>query len=396
MKSTTHIKVFKHILLIILIISFSLSCEKDNSYSPEYLKNHSEIANLSGVQIIQLASQSSILPSGTVVLVRYGVKAYRIEYYTEDLLGGTILASGLLLIPQTQAEVPLLSFQHGTIFIESQAPSYNNSELTNMLTVFASIGYVIAVPDFIGYGASKNIPHPYEHRNSLATSCRDMIRASKECLEIIGKTKLSNQLFLAGYSEGGYATMALFKHLQDELHQELPVTAVSAGAGAYNKTEFANWILQQNAPLTYINYFLWVLHTYNRVYPALNRPLSSYFNSPWAEAIAQNGPLITVESNPSILFKSSFIGGITNGTDANFLSALADNNCFNWRPLSPLKLIHGTADDLVPFFNSQTAYNSMIQNGATNVSLVAVDGGTHESTIVEFAVETLLFFEGYK
>ncbi len=396
MKSTTHIKVFKHILLIILVIFFFVSCEEDNSYNPIYLKNHSEIANLSGYQVIELASQSSILPSASVLLVRYGIKAYRIEYKTNDLSGNTILASGLLLIPQTQVEVPLLSFQHGTIFNESQAPSYNNSELTNMLTVFASIGYVIAVPDFIGYGASKNIPHPYEHRNSLATSCRDMIRASKECIEIIGKTKLSNQLFLAGYSEGGYATMALFKHLQDELPHELPVTAVSAGAGAYNKTEFANWILQQNASLPYINYILWVLNTYNKIYPTLNRPLTTYFNAPWAEAIAIYGPLTNVESNPSILFKSNFIEGITNGTDANFLSALADNDCYNWRPISPLKLIHGTSDELVPFFNSQTAYNSMLLNGASNVELVAIPEGTHESTIAEFAVETLYFFEDYK
>jgi pimeloyl-ACP methyl ester carboxylesterase len=397
--NTTHTLKIKFILvscLLILVVTF-FSCSKyEEPFQTQYLEEYSEISNITYPQILSLLGQSNIFPSEASLFVKYGVKAVKIDYKTIDLNNQSITASGLLLIPETQYQVPILSFQHGTIFSDTEAPSNYQSDFTDMLTIMASTGYAILVPDYLGYGSSSHIAHPYEHRSSLATACRDMIRAGYEYFIVSPESNLSNKLFLAGYSEGGFATMSLFKLLQEENNSELPVAGVSIGAGAYNKTLFAKWITAQNSSSSFINYFLWVMLTYNSIYDNLQRPISHYINSPWAEQVLSYGPLAQVESNPSVLFQTTFVESIANETDIAFQAALAHNDCFDWKPLSPLLMIHGNADELVPFFNSQTAFDAMIAQGSNNVSLTEVNGGTHESVIAKFAMDTFWFFEGLK
>jgi predicted esterase len=59
-------------------------------------------------------------------------------------------------------------------------------------------------------------------------------------------------------------------------------------------------------------------------------------------------------------------------------------------------MIHGTADELVPIFNSQTAYDAMLTNGAENITFTQVPDGTHDSVVAKFAMDTFGFFEGLK
>ncbi len=393
---TSRMKLNLVVYSLIGVIAFS-SCDKyEEPFETKYLEEYSDITSISYSQVLSLIGQSNIFPSQASLLVKYGVKAVKIEYKTVDVNNESITASGLILIPVTSNQVPVLSFQHGTIFTDAAAPSHYQSDFTDMLTIMASTGYAIIVPDYLGYGSSSQIAHPYEHRTSLATACRDMLRAGYEYFIVSPGTNRSSKLFLAGYSEGGFATMSLYKMLQDENSNEFAVSGVSVGAGAYNKTEFAKRITSQNTPSTYINYFLWVMLTYNSIYSDLQRPVSYYINSPWAEAVTSSGPFAEVESNPNLLFQSNFVESITNETDAPFLAALADNDCYNWKPLSPLLMIHGNADELVPFFNSQSAYDAMIAYGAENITLTEVAGGTHESVIAQFAMDTFLFFEELK
>jgi pimeloyl-ACP methyl ester carboxylesterase len=257
------------------------------------------------------------------------------------------------------------------------------------------MGYIIILPDYIGYGASSDIMHPYEHRESLATTCRDMIRAIYEYFEVKNDSRKSSNLFLTGYSEGGFATMATFQLMQEQHSDEFSITAVTVGAGAYNKTNFVEWIVTAYEPMLYINSYVWVLDVYNSIYSQLQRPLNFYFNEPWATNIATNGVFVEIESNPSILFRSEFIEGIIKGTDTDFLTAVEDNNCYSWIPHSPLKLYHGNNDKYVPYFNSSDAYEAMIDLGASNVELVTIENGTHETAFIDYLMGTFYFFQSF-
>jgi len=100
-------------------------------------------------------------------LVRYPIRAYRLTYRTRTPEGAETTASGAVLVPVATGPLPVLSYQHGTLepSSETQAPSYYaaGSDVWSVVSVLASTGFVVSAPDYIGYGASKALPHPYEH-----------------------------------------------------------------------------------------------------------------------------------------------------------------------------------------------------------------------------------------
>ena len=51
---------------------------------------------------------------------------------------------------------------------------------------------------------------------------------------------------------------------------------------------------------------------------------------------------------------------------------MEENDLYDWTPLSTMHIIHGEADELVPFENAQIAYDHFIANGAPDVSLLPI------------------------
>lgn len=328
------------------------------------------------------------------LFIRYSIKAYRLEYNTITADGKTIRASGALIVPDVNTGAPLLSMQHGTITSENDAPSnfQPSSEAYTFGSVFASQGYIIAAPDYIGYGASKDVPHTYEHRQSLATASLDMLRAAREF--IAAKTiNWDKRVFLAGYSEGGYATLSLHKKIEQETGNEFNLVAVSCGAGAYDKSAFMRKIINQKTTgtATVNRLYVWVLQTYDRLH-GLNRPMTAYFREPYASQITASGRNATINVSLDQTFSDTFKKGINDGTDTEFLKAVADNDVYDWKPRTPLRLYHGDADEIVDFLNSQNAYDAMQKRGATNVALFRLEGRTHATALTDFILGTYSFF----
>jgi hypothetical protein len=50
--------------------------------------------------------------------------------------------------------------------------------------------------------------------------------------------------------------------------------------------------------------------------------------------------------------------------------AFSDNNVYDWAPNAPIRMFHCRADQLVPFANSQVAYDSFTNRGACCVELI--------------------------
>ncbi len=329
-------------------------------------------------------------------LVRYPIKAYRLTYRTRTPEGTETTASGAVLVPVATTALPVLSYQHGTLTpsSETQAPSYyaTGSDVWSVVSVLASTGYVVSAPDYLGYGASKALPHPYEHAASLASASADMLRATREFCER-EKITVNQKNFLLGYSEGGYATMALHKLLEEKYATALPVTASAPGAGAYHKSAFARYILGATQPLSFLSSYVWVLRTYDRIY-ALNRPFSFYYQAPYAVQL-QADPFSSVPSQQAQLFAPAFREAVLNNSDAPLAAALANNDIYDWKPRAPLALFHGTADDYVPFFNSQDAYDAMQKRGATQVQLRPIPGGNHYTSAVTYTLGAYAFISQY-
>lgn len=392
---------YRIFLVVFVSISILFSCEKDENDTPpenEYIIESELLLDYSSSDILDMIESSEAFPPDFEFiagnLVQNDIRVYKIVYETTDTNNDPVLASGALVVPVNSTAFPLMSFQHGTLFTDQEAPSYFTGDDYTAAVVYASAGYIIALPDFLGYGSSGHIDHPYEHGKTLATASLDMLRAVREFDLTNNDFQADDRLFLTGYSEGGYATMALLKYIEEEHPDEFRVTAATAGAGAYNKTAFAKEIMNTDANLKYLNSFLWVLDTYNSVYD-LDRPYSYYFNEPYAEVIDNEGVFANNETNPANLFTSSFREGILQGTDIDFLDVLDDNDNYNWKPDTPLTLYHGTDDDYVYYLNSSTAFEAMTENGAGSVTLVPIAGGDHFDSIYDYFSGTLLFFRKF-
>lgn len=161
---------------------------------------------------------------------RNAVKLYRITYSSviPERSNIPILASGLLAIPDiTDSTFPMLSYQHGTVYGREQVPSFpdQSPETQLALAQFAGQGYLVIGADYFGMGISKE-HEGYMVKGSHQQATFDMLMASRA---VLGHMKLSaGKLFLGGWSQGGFVTMAFLEKLEDV---GVPVTAAATAAG---------------------------------------------------------------------------------------------------------------------------------------------------------------------
>lgn len=383
-------------ILLILFAIVTFSCEKDNDtqlpYEPDFLAFYEKVRTYSRQDVLTVLSESGIALPGMEFFIQHDVDVIRLDYHTVDVDGHDIIASGALVVPVSGTGNSVLSFQHGTIYNPYEAPSVAGSYYMDVGAFLSSTGFITVMPDYLGYGSSSQTDHPYQHRQTLATATRDMIRASYEYFKVEELKDPSDKLFLTGYSQGGYATLATLKLIQEEHAGEFNIRAATAGSGPYNKTETLKNLLSLDQEYESINTYMWVLDVYNSIYPALNRPYTYYYNEPWADMIEQQGVFADVNKNPATLFTDAFRMDVLEGTDQVIKDVLADNDLFSWKPSVPLQLYHGTDDLLVPFFNSQTTYDAMIESGASNIELKPVEGADHLTAFWDYIVGTFTFF----
>jgi predicted esterase len=319
-------------------------------------------------------------------LIKFDVEFFKFIYNT-TYKGSTIQASGLLAIPKNVPFNPsLLSAQHGTMFKSTDAPSNFPAAFTGF-ELFAAGGFVTVIPDFIGYGVSQNIPHPYFDQQHAGLTVVDMLKAVKYYLAKQNSI-ISNRLFLIGYSEGGYVTMAAQKEIEINPAHNLALTAAAAGAGGYDLTGMLTGIAA-TARYTAPSYLALLLKGYNTTYN-WGRPNTDFFQQPYAAKIdlLLNGSKIRSEvdaqltTSPVALFNPAFYSGLLSPTGESALKQqLTANSFFNWVPKSPTRLFHGTADEAVFYQTSVSTFNRFKTAGATNVALYSIQNGTHESSI---------------
>lgn len=129
----------------------------------------------------------------------------------------TVQVSGGLLMPlginATQVKGVVLYF-HGTTFSKAQVPSnwQGNIETQLLAQVFASQGYIVAAPDYIGQGVDWQNVHPYVlYPKVSAQTAVDLLNAIQPVIAAqynlppltSGVATPPLKLFSTGYSEGG-------------------------------------------------------------------------------------------------------------------------------------------------------------------------------------------------
>ena len=244
----------------------------------------------------------------------------------------------------------------------------------------------MCLPDYIGYGASKDELHPYNYGDNLALTSHDMMLATIDFLEDIDVSY--TKVFLSGYSEGGLASMALQKYTEEQGVFE-PSLSIH-GSGAYDSYQTARIVLESEKDLSFMPIYLWGIHSYNRIYD-IDFPWSYYVNEPYATTLSnESNPMnyksLDLSFNSQTLFTKGFISDVLNKPDSEFNLALEKAISYNWFPQTPMKLVYGLEDNLVFPINSEIAFTTLKRNGA-DVKEVIVEKGNHETTFVFFVGE---------
>jgi len=395
----------KAILTLITITLLLLGCTKKSPTSSSFSEDSVRGERL---KTKTLTTYSAPLIQQLINLAGYeipfdleqSVKIVSITYVTLDGLGDKVKASGALMIPQELDDMPLLSLQHGTVFKREEVASVSplNSIEGMAGTLIASLGYVVCVPDYVGFGVSEEM-HPYIHAKSLAVSVIDFMRAAQDycdAKDII----LNDQIFLAGYSEGGYATMATHKEIEENYAGEFILTAVAPMAGPYDlETDMQN--IFQTADYAELNYLAFIFTAWDHIYQWNN--LDYVFYEPYASKMPNlydgskgSGEIARELPNDfNQLFRADFIQSVRDGNETDMLAVARENTLLDWAPIAPVRLYHGTADQIVPYHHATTALANLNNAGGT-VELVTIQGGGHVSSALPAFLDVVDWLEGFR
>ena len=329
------------------------------------------------------------------------VKVYSIVYETVDWNGEPRLASGAIYVPDedhSNKKYPIYSGQHGTESKRTNVASVTPLRGFDAMFV-ASVGYIGSSPDLLGLGVSTDVVHPYIHAFA-AEAVVDKIRATKNWL-CANDVNDNGQLFLAGYSEGGYVAMATHKLIEEKYGSEFTVTASAPMAGPYDMRHSSKSLLNRKS-YSQPGYLSFIYMAYNEI-EDMNRPASEFFQSPYAEKIPNlmDGSKTIGEANKELtttikdLFTEKFLADFLGDGEQKLKSAFAKNSLVSWSPKAPIKLFHGENDITVGYQNAVIARDSLKANGA-NIELITIPGGTHSSSVFISYAGALAWFNKSK
>lgn len=328
------------------------------------------------------------------------VEVYRITYKT-TFEGNEKIASGLVCIPNVTGTYPLMSFQNGTNTLHSAAPSVDpNGDLFRLLSLMSSTGFVIAIPDYLGFGASDDMFHPYLDKESTVQTLIDMMRATKELIAKVDGVELNKDLYITGYSQGGWSTMQLQKAIETNYSNEFNLKASACGAGPYNLVAINDYVLSEsNYPMPY--FLGYIMNSFSNL--GMTTPIDSVFNEPYAGRIPGlyegnlDGAQINAQLTTSVseLFKPNYIENWNKGGIYESLYNMMESNSISgYKTQVPTMLLHGTADTFVPTFTSSSLYNEFIAAGvsADLVQYIELPGLDHPGAIVPAELQAISWF----
>ncbi|MCW8445503.1 alpha/beta hydrolase [Fluoribacter gormanii] len=328
----------------------------------------------------------------------YDVTLYKISYKTPAPDGHITTASGLVAVPLINGRLGIVSYQHGTRFNHEDAPSRMKEGDAVYPALFSSHGgYLTVMPDYLGFGDNELPLHPYVQYETLASSSLNMLLAAKELAKII-KIDLNDQLYIGGYSEGGFSSLVLFELLATQ-YSDIPVTAVALGSAPYDWNETMQFIMRNPGPraTAYLAYFFYSLQTYKNYWTDLNQLFVSPYNATIPELFdghhSTKEILNALPQNPALIFQPAFFDGILNHTEDNSEKLKNYFNHYRFSPTAPLLLVGTKGDRDVPYHGAEMAYEQFKKSGSAVFIQSVSDTLDHRDAGPYVFYEMLQFFK---
>lgn len=347
-------------------------------------------------------------PAFTGVAVTYtpavnGVKLYRVTYTSVVPEQGNrpIVATGLLAIPDTDGtRFPLLSYQHGTVYGKQEVPSFPEQSPETQLAIaqFAGQGYVVIGADYFGMGGSSE-PEGYVVKASHQQACADMLTAAKA---VLGDLKVETaNLYLAGWSQGGFVTMAFLEKLEAD---GIKVTAAATASAPVDIFMALNGFLNfpRKIDATWVNtLFILSSFAYENYYavPGLARSLFTDATYDVARKVYEREPVeaADIPTDLHALIRADYF-------DPQFFAVsaygrlLAANHAYRWVVQTPVRNYYGDEDEVISIGLGQLAMTWQRAMGAGNDKVEAISTGptSHRGTFGTAMPQWKAWFDSFE
>ncbi len=335
----------------------------------------------------------------TVHYAANGMTAYNFTYTSKDPWGNTATLSGTITMSDalTTDDIAegIMLYNHFTIYRADQCPSKGN--LTEQAMIVGSRLITIS-PDYYGFGVTEDKPQAYCISQANAQAAVDALIEGRKLLSNMGY-RWKDNLFNAGYSQGGQTAMAVVR-LVSERYPDIHFTRTFAGGGSYDlPATYRRFVaIDRSAmPSTVIS----VMLAYNH-FKGLGIPRDSMFTEPLLSHIdewilSKNYTRAEIDNLVGSNDISTFITPTMMDTNSQYSTLMMqaldiDNICKGWTPRANenILLLHHTLDGAVPVENTLNLAAFLQQNGVNNVELMVNDFGSilgqpaHESGALVF------------
>ncbi|MBV8153556.1 MAG: alpha/beta hydrolase [Candidatus Eremiobacteraeota bacterium] len=304
---------------------------------------------------------------------------YSMTYETIGISGEPALASAAFFVPSgCKGPYLLIGYGQGTNVVKAQKitePTGRNIEPQLQSAIWASHGYAMAATDYLGLGYSTYPFEPYLVVTAEASAVIDSMRAARNAAKTL-HVRLSGDVFLTGYSQGGQTSLGTQKIVEAQNAAEFHVIASNPSSGPYALSRTLLDGLRhpgQNAPVL----ATFVLTAYNKTYANVYTDPTAVFRQPYAKWATNLLPVADYAQAAQLagkllptsvyeLLQPSFLKRFGSDASSPARRDIAANDLLDgWTPKAPVYFCGGDRDPQVEFKNSELAYAYFKARGAT-------------------------------
>jgi acetyl esterase/lipase len=312
------------------------------------------------------------------------VSLKRITYQTLGGLGEATTASTLLAVPSGGAAAdcsgtrPIVVYAHAAADLKTKDMSLaSDPETRYLLAFFASQGYIVVAPNYLGYTDSSLSYHPFLVAETQARDVVDALRASKQTLAAQTRVSLG-KLFVTGHSSGGYVAMATVRTLERDYRVEWPLAGSLLTSGPYALSNYVNGLMvaastsQDQLATLHLPMLLDAYQTlYKNIYTTSPTSIydTAYLSSAvglfpsasqtYSAAIAAGKVPASLTGTGGLVlasYASDYASNFaTTGGTNSLLNEIVLNNVLTFRPQAKMALCYGSNDTVIFPGNSVTS-----------------------------------------
>ncbi len=337
------------------------------------------------------------------------VQSVRVSFSARLPEGGTERQSGMLHLPVPDESTPRsltwVVFLRGTEHLRDNVPSRGGGSERSLMEATAALGYAVWAPDYAGSGDAEGAQE-YCVPESMAASALDGLSAARiHVAKHSAAYSETGRLIVLGYSQGGLATMAA---LEAAATGKIPVPGLRIVAGYPMGAPLdlmigAPFMKAGSSIVERPDYSILLVLGWARAYP--DRVKIQDILSPSiiqeivpridgtrdgdelcrriAKAVGKKPDSVTRED----LYRPEYLNAISNAPETvPYHAARSAGRLDRWTAPAGMQVILAATpdDELVPFLNSQNAYDWIRgHNPAAEVSLVRLESESHGRAAVE-------------